>query len=53
MISRRSAAYPSMIRRATSKRVSFEGGSSLPGHGSSGGGFMPQRSAGTTKGPLR
>jgi hypothetical protein len=37
MISRRSAVYSSMSRRASSSRDSLGGGLSLPGSGSSGG----------------
>jgi hypothetical protein len=51
MISSRSFAYSSMIRRACSERDSSGAGSSLPGRGSSVG-FIPARSAQTQKGPL-
>ena len=51
MISRRSAAYSSMTRSASSSRDGLGGGSSLPDSGSSGG-TMPRRSAENQKGPL-
>jgi hypothetical protein len=52
MISRRSAAYSSMIRRASSDRVGSVAGASLPDVGFSGGGFMPRTGSGCQKGLL-